>query len=59
VLRQFHNSNSGVKKTAHLKPVNQKLLQWLKPESVEVDIELKNPKKLALESQSWMRCGAM
>ena len=47
VARQSHNSNSGIKKKlAHLKPVNQKLLQWLKPESVEVDIvRVEEPKE--------------
>lgn len=28
-----------LKKLAHLKPLNQRLLKWLKPESVEVEID--------------------
>jgi len=54
IARVLHVSSTTViqelKKTAHLKPVNQKLLQWLKPESVEVDIvRVEEPQEAGVE----------
>ena len=40
----------NLKKNIHLKPVNQKLLSWLKPESVEVEIvRVEEPVELGIE----------
>lgn len=42
IARVLHTSSTTVikelKKLTHLKVVNQTLLQWLKPEGVEVDV---------------------
>jgi len=48
-----------LKKLRHFKPVNQKLLQQLKHEQIEVDIvRVEEPENLMLRNLNWTKCGS-